>query len=135
MFNSVLSGKEVKLPSAQVQEASTHQKVLVPLPSTKVFPTRTPVDLQKLYPSKSTLAILPSLANQAPSPGQSRTLGSEYFDCDVVGPTLTVRLPEAEDMGGRVAGVRYPELPVVAVPFRAEGTDVVFVELAVELDM
>jgi hypothetical protein len=63
-------------------------------------------------------------------------LGSEYFFWSVVGPTLTVKLPDADETGGRVTGVKYPERPVVEVPLGAEGTEVMFmVELVVELEM
>jgi hypothetical protein len=54
----------------------------------------------------------------------------------VVGPTLTVRLPEADETGGSVTGVRYPDRPVVDVPFGADWTEVKFiVEFEVELEM
>jgi hypothetical protein len=54
----------------------------------------------------------------------------------VVGPTLTVRLPEADETGGKVTGVRYPDRPVVDVPLGADWTEVMFiVEFVVELEM
>jgi hypothetical protein len=45
-------------------------------------------------------------------------------------------LPEAEETGGKVTGVRYPDLPVVDVPLGADWMEVMFmVEFVVEFEI
>lgn len=99
------------------------------------FDTLAPHALRKEYPITSTLATVLSCASHAPSPGQSNTFGSAYFDWPVDGPATTFRLPELDVVWGMVTGVRYPELPVVDVLAGADWTEVIFPEdVAEELE-